>query len=165
MPKNNSRSAQSAWKILRIATFGVWKRRMMMELRLFPKFLRTLQGNKATTTTRNTLYYFEREFSFDETPMFNVKMLCPVSIRFLIPCLATPQDDFDYDLHYQKHSAYDYENYNFKGDDQQEEEEKVSKEEEGIDLRAEEYIKNFYMEMKLQRQISYLQYKATQISS
>ncbi|KAL6968592.1 hypothetical protein U1Q18_034393 [Sarracenia purpurea var. burkii] len=37
-------------------------------------------------------------------------------------------------------------------------EETISGEEEGIDLKAEQFIAKFYEQMKLQRQISYLRY-------
>ncbi|KAM7277511.1 hypothetical protein ACFE04_019377 [Oxalis oulophora] len=166
MPKRNT-SALRAWKILQIATVlcarkgGVWKRRMLMELRL-PKFLKTIGGNQATPPHR--LHY---EFSFDETPMFNVEKIRSASMRFLIPCLATPQVDFDYDLDkHEQSSAYDEICYDYNCDDQREQENVLEEEEEeGIDLKAEKFIKNFYVQMKLQRQMSYLEYKERQTNS
>lgn len=48
------------------------------------------------------------------------------------------------------------------GEEEEYEEETIPEEEKEIDLRAEEFIAKFYEQMKLQRQISYLQYNETQ---
>lgn len=138
----------------------------MFELRnLFSKHLKALAHHNAVDNDRYLSRYGEKQLSFDETPIFNVKMHRPASMRFLFPCIAPPVD-FDYD--FELDGQDDTDDVTSKGyydnschgicdraakDDQEEEEEK------GVDLRAEEFIANFYEQMKLQRQISYLQYK------
>ncbi|XP_041022223.1 uncharacterized protein LOC121263416 isoform X3 [Juglans microcarpa x Juglans regia] len=146
--------ARRALNILRLALLwarkgGVFKRRIMVELRLLPKFIRSLAHSSRRD---DRIHYTERELSFDETPIFHVKMHRPGRLRFHlpnIPCI-TPQVDFDYDFagsdDHDDVYGYDHE------------------EEDGIDLRAEEFIAKFHEQMKLQRQISYLQYKEMQNS-
>ncbi|KAJ4838642.1 hypothetical protein Tsubulata_004235 [Turnera subulata] len=173
MPKKNSRVSHRAWHILRLALLwarkgGVFKRRLMMELRVVPKFLKGL----GHTASRDQLRYGERELSFDKTPIFHVKMHRPNSMRFNIPCI-TPQVDFDYDfdqvsecydqdragrISFLKDAEDDDEGEEYGYEVACEEEKNIAEEEEGIDLRAEEFIAKFYEQMKLQRQISYLQY-------
>ncbi|KAJ0111703.1 hypothetical protein Patl1_00916 [Pistacia atlantica] len=172
MPKKNSHVNRKAWNLLRLALLwarkgGVFKRRLMMELRVLPKFIKSLGHN----TPRDKIYYGERELSFDKTPIFNVKMHRPASMRFLIPCIAPPVDfdyDFDADDHYHDDRdggygyGYDYGRSYLKNEEEEEEEEtseeKIPLEEQGIDLRAEEFIAKFYQQIKMQRQISYLEY-------
>ncbi|CAK7348381.1 unnamed protein product [Dovyalis caffra] len=175
--KSGSDVANRAWNILRLALLwarkgGVFKRRLMMELRVVPKFLKSLGHN----SRRDRLHYGERELSFDETPIFHVKMHRPASMRFSIPCI-TPQVDFDYDFDdevireddiYQDGSVYEsYDemrrSFLLKSGDEEEYEdeyetceEKIPAEEKGIDMRAEEFIAKFRQQMRLQRQISYL---------
>ncbi|KAI9180203.1 hypothetical protein LWI28_002263 [Acer negundo] len=165
--KNRGGAANRTWKLLRMALLWtrkgrVLRRRLMMELRVVPKFIKNL---KNSSTSRDQLHYGERELSFDKTPIFHVKMHRPASMRFLIPCI-TPQADFDYDFNLDDDDDYD-QNYGYgtesylKNDDQEEqeeEEERVAIEEEGIDSRAEEFIAKFYEQIKMQRQISYLEY-------
>ncbi|KAJ4727767.1 Long cell-linked locus protein, putative, expressed [Melia azedarach] len=173
MPKKNSDVTQRAWNLLRLALLwarkgGVFKRRLMMELRLVPKFIKSL----GRATPRDQLHYGERELSFDKTPIFHVKMHRPASMRYLIPCI-TPQVDFDFDFDDDDGvDGYDDGRQSFlkngeDDDDHQEEEyiygyeaveEKIPIEEQGIDLRAEEFIAKFYQQIKMQRQISYLEY-------
>ncbi|KAL6339560.1 hypothetical protein AAG906_034645 [Vitis piasezkii] len=164
--KRERQLGRRAWNLLRLVLLwarkgGVFKRSLMMELRLVPKFLKKLGNSR-----HDSIHYGERELSFDDTPIFHVKMHRPGSMRFKmphIPCI-NPQVDFDYD-------------FEFNGDDGGEvgdgEEARKSflmggdeedsgcggcEEEEGIDVKAEEFIAKFYAQMKLQRQISYLQY-------
>ncbi|KAF3436517.1 hypothetical protein FNV43_RR23609 [Rhamnella rubrinervis] len=170
MGKRNDDIARRAWNVLRLALLwarkgGVFKRRLMMELRLVPKFIKSL----GHATPRDKIHYGERELSFGETPIFHVKMHRPGCMRFHlphIPCL-NPQVDFDYDFDGDDNAAYDeYDNDGRKsflkgGDEEDDHIETVSYEEESIDMKAEEFIANFYQQMKLQRQISYLQYNET----
>ena len=173
MPMKNGGVARKAWNVLRLALLwarkgGVFKRRIMMELRQYIQRL----GNNAR---RDQLHYGERELSFDKTPIFHVKMnRRSASMRFRlpnIPCITNPQVDFDYDDDFIEEQAYGYDDGRksfLKGqdedddDDDEEEEEEIvpsCEQEDGIDSRAEEFIAKFYAQMKLQRQISYLQYK------
>ncbi|KAJ8749421.1 hypothetical protein K2173_025465 [Erythroxylum novogranatense] len=157
MPKN-SNVAQRAWNLLRLALLwsrkgGTLKRRLMMELHV-PKFLKTL----GRPTPRGQIFYGERELSFDKTPMFHVKMNRPASMRFSIPCIA-PQTDFDYDFDAVSQEQdgrmsflmYEEEDYHY-GHEPCEVKTPVG--EEGIDLRAEKFIAQFYEQLRLQRQIS-----------
>lgn len=182
MPKKTNDVTQRAWNLLRLGLLwarkgGVFKRRLMTELRVVPKFVKRL--GHATSTRRDRLHYGERELSFDKTPIFNVKMHRPASMRYLlIPCITpTQQVDFDYDFDDDGDTedgvyGYDYDNSgsgkkSFLKDNEERaryaygyeaNEEIILPEEEGIDLRAEEFIVNFYQQIKMQRQISYLEY-------
>ncbi|KAE8669480.1 CTP synthase family protein isoform 1 [Hibiscus syriacus] len=102
MPKNGD-VARRAWGLLRLALLwarkgGVFKRRLMMELRLVPKFLKGL-GHSTSVHTRGgdrQLRYKERQFSFDETPIIDVKAVHrSASMRFLLPCISAEAVDFD----------------------------------------------------------------------
>ncbi|XP_022770854.1 uncharacterized protein LOC111314091 [Durio zibethinus] len=173
MPKKNSDVAQRAWRLLRLALLwtrkgGVFKRRLMMELRLVPKFLK---GLGHTTAPRDQIsYYKERELSFDETPIFHVKMHRPASMRFLLPCISAEEVDFDYDFGIDENGVYGYDSgrksystgseakdkeCGYEGCD---EKSPYPLEEEGIDSKAEKFIAKFHEQMKLQRQFSYLEY-------
>ena len=65
----------------------------MVELRVLPNYIKSLRHVNA----RESIGYREKEFSFDETPLFNFKMHRPASLRFSLPCIK-PQVDFDYDF-------------------------------------------------------------------
>ncbi|KAL5859204.1 hypothetical protein ACOSQ4_000500 [Xanthoceras sorbifolium] len=174
MAKKKSGADNRTWNLLRLALLwtrkgGVLRKRLMMELRVVPKFIKSL----GHSTSRDQIHYGERELSFDKTPIFHVKMHRPASMRYLIPCI-TPQVDFDYDFDldndYDQNEGYGYgydcgTNIYLKNEEEEEEEyghecgeEKVAlEEEEGIDSRAEEFIANFYRQIKMQKQISYLE--------
>ncbi|GLT70266.1 hypothetical protein SLA2020_423590 [Shorea laevis] len=161
MPKKiNSAVARRAWNYLRFALLwarkgGVFKRRFITELRLLHKYVRGLGGG----ARHDQIHYGERELSFDKTPLFHFKMHRPASMRFHLPCI-TPQVDFDYvsDANDDREfCGYSGRMSFLKGEEEEEEEEIVACEEEGIDLRAEEFIAKFYEQIKLQRQISILQ--------
>lgn len=125
-----------------------------MDFRLVPKFIKSL-GHEATP--RGQLHYGEHELSFDETPIFHVKMHRPASLRFHFPCITSPPVDFEYEFDGDGDSDGDsdevcrYEegrrSSGYSGDEEKEEED-------GIDLRAEKFIAEFYEQMKMQRQIS-----------
>ncbi|XP_061338386.1 uncharacterized protein LOC133285214 [Gastrolobium bilobum] len=176
--KNRGGVGHRAWNLLRLSLLwarkgGVFRRKLAMELRLVPKYLKRL----GHTTPPSQIHYFERELSFDETPIFHVKMSRPSSMRFHlphIPCI-NPHVDFDYDFNDDDDNIVEYGNGRksalMDAGDQDEEvyygyeggcQEMASDEDaQGIDKRAEEFIAQFYQQMKLQRQISLLQYNET----
>ncbi|KAE8660588.1 CTP synthase family protein isoform 1 [Hibiscus syriacus] len=174
--------AERAWNLLRLALLwgrkgGVFKIRLMMELRLVPKFLKGL----AHPSTRNdhqmiSSHYMERRLSLDDTPIFHLKMHHhrPTSMRFLLPCISVEEVDFDYDFgvedydngrtSYSTGSETDVEDQEveecgYEGCDEKENGPYVCSyetEDEGIDSKAEKFIAKFYEQLRLQRQISYL---------
>ncbi|KAG5567806.1 hypothetical protein RHGRI_003100 [Rhododendron griersonianum] len=128
---------------------------MLDDLRLFPKFLKSgLIGQ--SSTQRAAIYYGERELSFDHTPtpIIHVKMHRPSSLRFRlprIPCIIPPVD-FEYKFEYEE-GRKSFSN----GDDDDDENCEVC-EDEGVDVKAEQFIAKLYEQMRMQRQVSYLQY-------
>ncbi|XP_018716506.2 uncharacterized protein LOC108954687 [Eucalyptus grandis] len=171
MPRAKEPSvSRQAWKLLRLAL--LWARRggaFKLQLRLFvPKFLKTI-GHVATP--RGHIWYSERELSFEKTPVVHVKMHCPGSMRFMFPCI-NPKVDFDMEFDNEEgdrvHNGNDSKKKSFfleKGDEEEcfydnDDYGRIECEEEerGIDSRAEEFIAKFYEQMKLQRQMSYVQY-------
>ncbi|CAI0469773.1 unnamed protein product [Linum tenue] len=193
MAKKQSNVSRRAWNILRLALLwarkgGVFKRRLVMDLRLVPKFIKSMAPASSSSSSGARIgFYGERELSFDKTPLFQVKMHRPASMRFIIPCITPHQADFDYN------DVDDDENNVFYGegrpctsgrrisscidgndgdivvvdDEEDDYEEQYSDEEcsvveeeeaEGIDSRADKFIAQFYEQMKLQRQVSYLEY-------
>ncbi|CAN0888861.1 hypothetical protein LINGRAHAP2_LOCUS15957 [Linum grandiflorum] len=171
MARKQSNVARRAWNILRLALLwarkgGVFKRRLMVDLRLVPKFIKSLAHNSSSSAPRGQIgFYGERELSFDKTPLFQVKMHRPASMRFIIPCITPQQVDFDYDFDEFCNREYGEQeeeqpstssSFSERGTEEDEEVEEGS---EGIDSKAEKFIAQFYEQMKLQRQISYLEYK------
>eukprot|EP00268_Persea_americana_P031390 TRINITY_DN30526_c0_g1_i1.p1 TRINITY_DN30526_c0_g1~~TRINITY_DN30526_c0_g1_i1.p1 ORF type:complete len:174 (-),score=46.52 TRINITY_DN30526_c0_g1_i1:49-570(-) len=165
MAKKSTALASRAWNLLRLALYwarkgGIFKRGLMTDM--LPNFLKSLRSKP-----HNSIYYGEKEFSFDETPMFNFKSHRSGSMRFRylphIPCINPPlvnfEDDEDEKSLYRRSLEEDYEGG---GDGLNDDNEEGSRQQEGddeIDNKAEEFIARFYEKMKLQRQISYLQYK------
>ncbi|PIN07537.1 hypothetical protein CDL12_19890 [Handroanthus impetiginosus] len=164
MSKKSSLIARRAWNILRLALMwarkgGIIRNRHFSSLSEFSKLIKKLlHSNDA----RGALAYGDREFSFDDTPIIHVKMHRPSSMRFKlphIPCIK-PQVDFDYDFEFDDEDCVNEDEICY-GGDYEEEEDINGGCDEGIDLKAEKFIANFYEEIKLQRQISYLQYDNT----
>ncbi|ESQ37877.1 hypothetical protein EUTSA_v10029363mg [Eutrema salsugineum] len=97
--------------------------------------------------------YGERQLSFDETPLFNVKKKVyhrPTSFDYDFGMEG--QDCFNEVRSYGYDESYTEESDRTAKDDEEEEK--------GVDdVRAEEFIAKFYEQIKLQRQISYLEYK------
>lgn len=153
MGKRNDDIARRAWDVLRLAL--LWARKGGV-FRLVPKSMKGL----GHATPRDGIYYREREFSFDRSPIFHVKMHRPGSMRFHlphIPCL-NPQVDFDDEeetsnaAYGQRYVAYEgRKSFLTGGDDEDDHVETASYEDENIDTRAEEFIAQFYKQMKLQR--------------
>ncbi|KAE8685188.1 CTP synthase family protein isoform 1 [Hibiscus syriacus] len=165
--------AERAWSFLRVALIrtiknGVFKRRV--------KFLKGIGHYVKAPRNDEISYYKERQLSFDETPIFHVKMhrsAVGSSMRFLLPCISVEEVDFDCDFGIDDDCGEDY-GHEYDGgrkvdstvlSDQLAEAAAAEKEqreekgcEEGIDSKAEKFIDQFYEQMKLQRQISYLEY-------
>ncbi|KAJ0245244.1 hypothetical protein HA466_0187120 [Hirschfeldia incana] len=171
--KSRSVATQRAWSLVRMALLwgrkgGIFKKWHMFEFRnLVSKHLKALaHHSKSVDSVR---YLGEKQLSFDETPVFNVKMHRPASLRFLLPCIAPPVD-FDYDFELDRQDNDDAEDvrsyYGYYDDSRNEKCDRAAdyyqgeeEDEKGVDVRAGEFIANFYQQMKLQRQISYLEYK------
>lgn len=111
------------------------------------------------------LHFGEREFSFQETPIIHFKT---PSARFLcFPCIAAPAADEDFFMvHKQdRRSTSTTSGYSI-GDGEvapewlELDEKDVQGEEEleGIDRKAEQFIAKFYEQIKMQRQVSWIQY-------
>ncbi|GMI69459.1 hypothetical protein like AT5G38700 [Hibiscus trionum] len=182
MPKKNGDVARRAWGLLRLALLwarkgGVFKRRLMTELRLVPKFLKGL-GHSTTAHARGDrrLHYKERQFSFDETPIIDVKAVHrSASMRFLLPCISAEAVDFDryddlgideYDDEIHRCGSsecsdiVEEEEWGYEGCDEKSPRlYRFPAEEEGIDSKAEKFIAKFYEQMKLQTQSSDLEYR------
>ncbi|KAL1816539.1 hypothetical protein ACET3Z_019113 [Daucus carota] len=179
MQINKWSTARRAWNVLRIGLLwarkgGVLRRRLMLN---FPKYIKTVRHNPGADTFR----YGERQLSFDDTPVIHVRMHRPSSLRFKlphIPCINPAQVDFDFEFNDGNDEGFCYDDIARKSflksarDDGEEEEwlgdGDESEEVEGgndIDMKADEFIAKFYEQMKLQRQISYLQYHETSISA
>ncbi|CAI8603731.1 unnamed protein product [Vicia faba] len=169
MSLKNRNVGRRAWNILRLSLLwarksAVFRRKLATELRLVPKYLKRL-GH--ANTPDNQIHYFERELSFDETPMFDVKMYRPSSMRFHIPCINS-RVDFEYDFN--DDDIVEYDNgrnsdivdagdYGVEGCQEMGFREQVQEGGvQGIDKRADEFIAKFHQQMRLQRQISLLQY-------
>ncbi|GMH02329.1 hypothetical protein Nepgr_004168 [Nepenthes gracilis] len=166
MGKKKSNATQRAWNLLRLALLrarkgGLLKCRLVAELRLLPRCLKGLKH----PSSRSMIRFGERELSFDETPVVHIRMSKPALLRFKmphIPCI-NPELDFHYDFDEDEGKMYD--NYEARqnllgnvSDMEGGNDSGVCYEEEGIDARAEEFIANFYEQIKMQRQISHLQY-------
>ncbi|KAH7863218.1 hypothetical protein Vadar_014914 [Vaccinium darrowii] len=175
MQKKKSGVAKRAWNILRLALLwarkgGVFKNRLILD------FLKSNFIGQSSTSQRAAIYYGEREFSLDDTPIIHLKMHRPSSLCFRLPCIPciNPQVDFDFNFDFNDDivSRYKYDGgrgsfSNGRDDDEDDdgdgnfevcEVDQISScEEEGIDVKAEKFIAKFYGQMKMQRQVSYLQ--------
>lgn len=143
-----------------------------------PKYIKSLRHQERHGALQA---YGERQLSFDTTPVIHVRMHRPSSLRFKlphIPCInpAAAQVDFDFDFNDDNDEGYYYDEVTRKSflenaDEEDDEyygydqvcEDKICEDDDdddnkGIDMKAEEFIAKFYEQMKLQRQISYLQY-------
>ncbi|KAG0488086.1 hypothetical protein HPP92_006897 [Vanilla planifolia] len=172
--KNKTMVAGRAWRLIRLALLwarkgGAFKPRVFLDLRLFLSQLKNLLPVNAGDGGRSHLHYHEREFSFDDTPVFHFKTHRSSSLRLpRIPCI-TPSFSFEDDdeilLERLKLSKADAtrecEHNGF--DDKEEGSDSeasgaVEEEEEGIDSRAERFIMEFYERMTAQRDRACLEY-------
>lgn len=178
--KKRTALAGRAWSLVRLAFLwarrgGLFKRGFMADL--IRKYLKNLQLTAATN--RDSIGYAgEREFSFDETPLFHSKLKHKStgwsSTRFkylpAISCInpAVDDDDAQDDPRTIFRASFndiveDEEisspRYWEQGEiDGVEESDDNGEEDEEIDAKAEEFIERFYREMRMQRQVSYLEY-------
>ncbi|KAL8513396.1 hypothetical protein ACS0TY_012744 [Phlomoides rotata] len=170
MSKKNSIKGRRAWENLRLALLwarkaGVFRTRLVINLNLLQKGIKKLRKlPPREAAAPGALAYGDRQFSFDDSPIIHVKMHRPSSLRFRmpnIPCIK-PHVDFDYDFEFDDDEMDNVEERRsfLRGAEEEkpQQEEEVIVDDEGIDLKAEEFIAKFYEQMKLQRQISYLQY-------
>ncbi|XP_039129934.1 uncharacterized protein LOC120266375 [Dioscorea cayenensis subsp. rotundata] len=155
-----------AWRLIRIALIwarkgGAFKQSLLLSLKLAFKNI--------TNYHQKSIHYLEREFSFDETPSFRFKLHRPH-----FPCIGFPddhdQDNDDAVFFFSGHDnnvnnsiSYDHhkndDDNGIKEEEQQEDNDDDEVEQlEGINSQAEEFIAKFYQEMKLQRQVSFIQY-------
>ncbi|CAL9029106.1 unnamed protein product [Prunus brigantina] len=110
-----------AWKLLRLALpwvrkGSVFRRRLMMELRVVPNFLKSLAHHNHHRNDNQ--YYFEGQLSFDKTPIFPTLKLnrqtSSSSMRLInIPCLNPPlvldfDDHHEIDMIINNHDQLDY---------------------------------------------------------
>lgn len=173
MAKRKSLVSGRAWRLLRLALLwarkgGAFKRGLMLDLRTAIRSI----GASGRDKHVGRIHYLEREPSFDETPVIHFKMHRPASMRMpRIPCI-TPSvvDDDDNDHEWICENKRDFfrreereetnEDECFSDDEGEADREGLEEveEEKGIDLEAEEFIARFYEQMKLQRQVSWLQY-------
>ncbi|XP_020597467.1 uncharacterized protein LOC110037214 [Phalaenopsis equestris] len=162
------------WHLLHLALLWARKgdafKRLFIELRLLPSYLKNLRHGNAA----NRLRYCEREFSFEDTPAFHLKF----NRLARIPCIA-PSVSFDDDeeIFVERSKALRLWAAGAGEEDEHHDDELDAGSsssmsdleavedgrEEGdgeieIDSRAECFIMKFYEQMKLQRQISYLEY-------
>lgn len=176
--KQSTALAGRAWSLVRLAFLwtrrgGVFKRGFMADL--IRRYLKSLHGTAATN--RDSIRYAgEREFSFDETPLFHFKLnhkSTGSSTRFkylpAISCINPAVDDDDAqddprmifrtsfnDVGDQEISSPRCWEQDEIGDD--DESNDKGEEDVEIDAKAEEFIERFYREMRMQRQVSYLEY-------
>ncbi|KAK4379863.1 hypothetical protein RND71_001725 [Anisodus tanguticus] len=173
MQRKRSVVARRAWNVLRLALIwarkgGIFKNRHLVDLRLLPKYIKRLRysNDYSYGIGPRALHYGDREFSFDDTPIIHVKMNRPASLRFKmpnIPCIK-PQVDFDNDYERDDEMYPNNNDYTHRKSLNIEDEYascEVSEGDEAIDMKAEEFIAKFYEQIKLQRQISYIQYHET----
>lgn len=177
--KQSTALARRAWSLVRLAFLwvrrgGVFKRGFMADL--IRRYLKSLHGTVATN--RDSIGRGgEREFSFDETPLFHFKLnhhkWTGSSTRFkclpAMSCInpAVDDDDAQDDLRMIVRTSFNdvgdqeigspryWEQGEIEDDDESNDK---GEEDEEIDAKAEEFIERFYREMRMQRQVSYLEY-------
>ncbi|XP_077217809.1 uncharacterized protein LOC143852295 [Tasmannia lanceolata] len=145
MAKNRMALTRRAWSL-----GGFFKPGFMVNL--LPNYLKNIRTN-----ARDSILYGEREFSLDETPIIRFKLHKPSFMRFRIPCINPLVNFEDEDRIFYQNGRKSYrsevgEDYEYGYDCG------VNNEEGDIDSKAQEFIARFYDQMRMQRQVSYLQY-------
>jgi hypothetical protein len=185
-PKSLKKASISgkAWRLLRLAVLWARKGSAARSLRLLKTLRRSglgLHGRR-----NDQLRYGEREFSIDETPSFRFRTPSARVLRF-IPCIApafVPDTPCVYgenryffcddarERDGDEGCAGDYYEDGEASECGVEDEQLLERammeascgdaaegsEDAGVDVKADEFIAKFYAQMKLQRQISWLQY-------
>ncbi|KAG8063701.1 hypothetical protein GUJ93_ZPchr0003g18267 [Zizania palustris] len=160
-----------AWRLLRLAMLWARNGGAVHSLRLLSNLRRAGLSLGVGGGRGDRLQYGEREFSIDETPAFRFRAPSARVLR-LIPCIVPTVPDtpsFSGDEHRYFFSGPEPEcsiGY-YDGEPSQCDEEEASAattdgagggDDAGVDAKAEEFIAKFHAQMKLQRQISWLQY-------
>ncbi|XP_073300241.1 uncharacterized protein [Primulina huaijiensis] len=116
---------------------GVFRDKLSIGLTIFyQRIISRIHHSDQKQQQGGALIYGDRQFSFDESPMIYIKMHRPASsFRFKLPNISCVRFDFE-----------------------SEEEYVDDDDDEGIDLKAEEFIAKFREQMRLQRQMSCLHY-------
>ncbi|XAR58390.1 hypothetical protein NMG60_11013773 [Bertholletia excelsa] len=171
MHKHRSEFARRAWSLLRLALLWTRKNRGFKRIRFLgdPRlFAKSLKSLAHSTVDSPNLHYGERQLSFDNSPVVRVKMHRPSSMRFKmphIPCIK-PEVDFDYELE-EDDDVMSYYNCEdgprrsfLKGGEDEDGNDDCACEvfgcdDEGIDLKAEQFIAKFYEQIKLQSRVTY----------
>ncbi|KAK1426725.1 hypothetical protein QVD17_15404 [Tagetes erecta] len=145
--KSRSEVSRRAWKILRLAL--LWARKggvFVLKKRLMHDLSHMLKSHGQSNKENGALQYGDRELSFDATPVIHVRMHRPNSMRFRlphIPCINPHVDMFDqFDDESSVRYSFCEARKSFL----------IGYGEMGIDVKAEEFIANFYEQLKLQRQ-------------
>ncbi|KAJ8623322.1 hypothetical protein MRB53_031851 [Persea americana] len=144
MAKSMTALASSAWNLLRLALYwaqkgGIFTGRLMTDV--LRNYLKNPHSNP-----HNSIYYGVKEFPFDDTPCLTPRVI----VRIL--------HDEDEKSLYRRSLEEDYEGGGDRLNDDKEKGSRKQQGEDGIDSKAEEFIERFYEQIKLQRQVSYLQY-------
>ncbi|XP_075524030.1 uncharacterized protein LOC142556450 [Primulina tabacum] len=141
--RNSSRKLKKSFLVVhRLALLwarkgGVFRDKLSIGLTIFYQRIISRIHHSEQQQQGGALIYGDRQFSFDESPMIYIKMHRPASsFRFKLPNISCVRFDFESE---EEHVVDD--------DD-----------EEGIDLKAEEFIAKFREQMRLQRQMSCVHY-------
>ncbi|VFQ78559.1 unnamed protein product [Cuscuta campestris] len=158
--------SRGAWNLVRVALLR-WAREgsgfRSRAQQLAVKFVKSLHGRRSRRRRLDSSYAAlrrgERQFSFGSTPV--ARRPAPLRLKLpRIPCIGDPRVDFDfrstdedddYTMESREYGSSDHSGFfeessatdDYGGDE--------------IDQKAEQFIASFYEQIKLQRQISYLQ--------
>lgn len=138
-----------AGKILRQWKFHTLRCTFPVGFRPLRRFIKRLVHPISTPTpTPLPPHYAERQFSFNDTPIFHLKFHSRPRFSCINPKVEI---DSEFESRVVDDDGGEWERRRLGACDYEKEEE-----EEGIDLKAEKFIKMFYEEMKMQSQVSYL---------
>ncbi|CAH9112632.1 unnamed protein product [Cuscuta europaea] len=174
MKKSTMAGANRAWDLIHVAL--LWARkgtRFRNRLQLTVKFVKSLHRRQSRLHRDSyaAIRLGERQFSFDDSPVFRLKMRRPApSFRFKlphIPCINPHEVDCDFEFDGGCDGEEDRDRIvSCESDGNGSTDSNLFEETEaddygencyGIDLKAEQFIAKFYEQIELQRQLSYLQ--------